>query len=209
MKSLDILFIDFFDSFSYNLAQVIMELGHKLTLKCFNESVITPQYLDSFDLVVLGPGPGHVSDYKEFIDIVALSKQKQSFLGICLGHQMLGHLSNYDLLPLKKPLHGISLELKETYEYLKIGSEAKGMFYNSWTLGRMDDSIGFSIEEQGQISLIDIPFGLGIQFHPESVGSSFPNCVLDSALKTVYNKKNEGAIANNWDIRPANHSASQ
>lgn len=186
------------------------DLNHKVEMKSYLD-VLSLSRIDliGYDLIVLGPGPGHITDYHELIELIKSIKDQQTFLGICLGHQILGVLAHYDLIQMDEPLHGISLPLKDTARALNIEFSMTGMFYNSWGLVPNCESLGTSVFENSLTTMIDIPFGLGLQFHPESVGSSYRSQILDSALRCVYNKKNEGPIKDNWHIRPENHSASQ
>jgi len=213
MDQLNILVVDFFDSFTHNLVQTLSEMNHHVLFKSYCQILDKKEDLLAADLVVLGPGPGHVEDYSEFIELIDEIKTKQVFLGVCLGHQILGHLNGYSIQRLAQPIHGCSLNILNSFKYLSgensISHEVKAMFYNSWSLKLAHTACGQSIVDNGQISLIDFDYGLGMQFHPESVGTSCPKLILDCALKRVYNKKNEDSTSNYWSLRSENYSASQ
>jgi len=206
----NILFVDFFDSFSHNIVQYIHELGHSIVVKDYLEVLHDSRILFSFDLVILGPGPGHVSDYTFFCDMLKEVGHKHLFLGICLGHQILGAINGYKLKRLDSPIHGVSEFIPLTYAFLGVeGLITQGMFYNSWSLEENNDLVGKFIYENSQVVLIDLPNALGLQFHPESVGTSCPHDVLDSALRLVYNKSNEDANEDYWSLRSKNNSTTQ
>lgn len=213
MNQLNILVIDFFDSFTYNLVQALSEMNHDVLLKSYCQIIDKREDLLKADIVVLGPGPGHVQDYSEFVELIEEIKTKQVFLGVCLGHQILGHLNGYSIERLPRPIHGLSLNILNSFKYLSgkssIPHDVKAMYYNSWSLKLAPTACGHSVVDNNQISLIDFDYGLGIQFHPESVGTSCPKLILDAALKRVYNKKNEDSTSNYWSLRPENYSASQ
>lgn len=210
-KKLEILFIDFFDSFSYNIVQLIEKLDHHVEIYSYLEILKNKNNIFSYDLVVLGPGPGHLNDYAEFCAFIRDSIKAQVFLGICLGHQLLGSIFGVGLKRLSRPIHGKSLKVDKAFSYLGVDCcEAKAMFYNSWTLEeKLLGPQNYCVSEQGMVTLIDLPNALGLQFHPESIGTSCPDVVLDNALKIVYNKKNEDSTTNHWSVRPENYSASQ
>ncbi len=209
-RSLNILFIDFYDSFSYNIVQLVSELGHRVSILSYEEVLIQKEALSLHELIILGPGPGHLSDYSEFIQFLEDSFNEHYFLGICLGHQMLGSINGHNLKKLETPVHGQSLRVAESYHFLGIdSSRAMAMFYNSWSLERGLSAKGQCIVEHRMITLIDLPNALGLQFHPESVGTSCPKRVLDSALSLVYNKKNEDSTTNHWSLRSEDYSTSQ
>lgn len=208
LNSLQILFIDFFDSFSHNIIQIIGDLGHRVDVMSYLRATQNPDVLLHHDLVVLGPGPGHVDDYLEFCDLLKKVNSTQSFLGICLGHQILGVINGHGLVRLKYPVHGVSSSIPSTYAYMDINStQNKAMFYNSWSLRSQSGSVGYLHYENDQVTLIDLPNALGLQFHPESVGTSCPYEILDTALKLVYNKGNEDTNENYWSLRSKNNSA--
>ncbi len=198
---LNILFVDFYDSFSYNIIQLVLNLGHGVDILTYDELLKKRDFIYAYDLVILGPGPGHLSDYSEFCLFVKEASSKQRFLGICLGHQILGFTKGYDLKRIDEPVHGRSLDLPQTFDFLGLDDRcSKAMFYNSWSLAQTACAEGACIIENEQIVLIDLPNGLGLQFHPESVGTSCPKDVLDNALMFVYNKKNEDSTAHHWSL---------
>lgn len=210
MKRLTILFVDFFDSFSHNIVQYIFELGHDVVVKDYLELIVDPGIFLEFDLVILGPGPGNITDYTRFCNVLKSIGHKQLFLGICLGHQILGVINGYKLKRLDSPIHGVSIPIPLTYSFLGIDcGVTRAMFYNSWSLVSTDTSLGHLVYENSSITLIDLPNALGLQFHPESVGTSCPYKILDNALRLVYNKNNEDSNEDHWSLRSKNNSTTQ
>lgn len=216
MKALHLLFIDFNDSFSFNIIQCLKNLGHRVDI--LNHDRVDDYDLSlfsSYDIVVLGPGPGHIDDYPIFKKLLSylLFKEEVLFLGICLGHQFLGDQFGLQLQRLDSPLHGRSLSIDKSCDYLGIKKhDIKAMFYNSWTLKDISPSENhFNIRviwENEMVTIVETPLSLGLQFHPESVGTSCPILILDYALSIVYNKSDERPNESNWALRPANYSTS-
>ncbi|MCR8745000.1 anthranilate synthase component II [Romboutsia lituseburensis] len=101
-----ILMIDNYDSFVYNLVQYIGELGEEVVVKRNNE--ITLEEIESFDpeIIVLSPGPCSPNEAGICIDIVNKFKGKKPILGICLGHQTIGHVFGGKVVKATKPVHG-------------------------------------------------------------------------------------------------------
>ena len=87
-----ILMIDNYDSFVYNLVQYIGELGEEIVVKRNNE--ITVEEIETLDpeIIVLSPGPCSPTEAGICIDVVNYFKGKKPILGICLGHQTIGHV---------------------------------------------------------------------------------------------------------------------
>lgn len=101
-----ILMIDNYDSFVYNLVQYIGELGEKVVVKRNDE--ITVKDIENLDpeIIVLSPGPCSPKEAGVCIDVVDYFKGKKPILGICLGHQTIGHVFGANVIKAIKPVHG-------------------------------------------------------------------------------------------------------
>ena len=196
------LLLDFRDSFTHNLLGLLECLNYKVVLEDYSN--IKTIDLLSFDLLILGPGPGHISDYSEVLDSIPAVMGKTPILGICLGHQILGHLAGFGLSRLDEPLHGRSIKLSKLSKILGLG-DFKGQFYNSWSL---DHSEVFrtdcrAIRDRNMVVAIAGPKFVGLQFHPESVGTTCPKLVLENSINLMYDEVYDRT--NGWCIRPTNH----
>ncbi|MCY4644206.1 MAG: aminodeoxychorismate/anthranilate synthase component II [Bacteriovoracales bacterium] len=186
------LLIDFEDSFTHNVAHYLYAYGISY------RSVHWRDYEEnhSWDLVILGPGPGSALDYREFLEKIAPSLEGHShesspfYFGICLGHQLLGLWADLELYR-SRPLHGQRVESSiprwNCFPKKAWGKRVFVQRYNSWSLrGRPSDS-EMSLSEDAMF-LRGRHF-LSYQFHPESIGTSCPRLFFESVFKLAYNKK--------------------
>lgn len=169
------LFIDFDDSFSWNVIQELETVG-------FEVSVVHWMDLETIDtdLLVAGPGPGHPDDYQRIFSLINdWLELKKPFFGLCLGHQIFWRLKGENVYRSKEPLHGqrVSLNLSpEWQEWLKLPGTVKVQRYNS--LSVMDEVSSRNPEvdnviKDGEVMISRGEKVLTYQFHPESVGTSF------------------------------------
>ena len=172
--------VDFEDSFSYNLLQLLESIGDTKIIS-FKDSASLLNLIKDRDVLVLGPGPGHVDEYIHIVSpLIDLVKSKLIFImGVCLGHQLiLSHLYKCQILNCRQPMHGQSVSLvpsKELNGMLKIDYSSRVQRYNSWFVCTNNLAKNFCImDEYNELALFsDCKNILTMQFHPESVGTSF------------------------------------
>lgn len=178
-----ILFIDFEDSFSYNVVSYLQKSHFQVDLKSWKE-IHHEMILSTFDLLFLGPGPGHPDEYESIFPFIShwLEMQKP-FGGVCLGHQIFWRIQGVPISPSKKPVHGQSIPLYlDSFWKEKIGIE-KCVYvqrYNSLCVQTTDYLKKLSslklknfIQDEEVIMTLG-PKILTYQFHPESIGTSCP-----------------------------------
>lgn len=183
-----IVIIDNYDSFTYNLAHLVRELGAEVTV-LRNDQFELPQ-LEEYDKIILSPGPGIPSEAGLLLDVIRTYAGKKPMLGVCLGHQAIGEVFGAKLENLKEVYHGVATEGTVRYEEPGARSQEPGELvdkifaglpqriimgrYHSWVVSRngFPDCLEVTAEsDEGQIMALrhreyDIR---GIQFHPESV----------------------------------------
>lgn len=176
--------IDFEDSFTYNIAAEFVEVGVQcqvLNYKTLHDKIFF-KHLKTKDALILGPGPGHPSHYQ--LDVILqdeLIKKKRRVAGICLGHQLLSIALDCKVTLSGTPMHGQKMELKlDSYwqDLLKLKQSATWVQrYNS--LAVFENPVrklkGIkTIKYSEEIMALHGSHTLSFQFHPESVGTSFP-----------------------------------
>ena len=157
-----------------------------------------------YDLIILGPGPGHINDYPYAKDFVRENINNVKFLGICLGHQLLCDFIGFNCERLATPLHGASIEIPNVSKYLEI-APARAQFYNSWVM-RGSAAIGFeyqAVYEKGFIAALFAKNIGGVQFHPESVGTNCPKLIFEKMLYSMYNRSYD--LKNGRSLRLTNY----
>lgn len=179
--------IDFDDSFTYNLVGLFDELGYEVNCvhwKIFASKPDVHYFKES--LIVLGPGPGHPNEYSGLFEhISSFTNKNNKVLGICLGHQILMQLLGGDLVPLEKPLHGTALSLPELQEFLDL-PDLKAQFYNSWQVPQASVAKNVeSVDRDGMVIYFRYKNFSGVQFHPESVGTTCPQVLTLKVLERL------------------------
>ena len=100
------LIIDNYDSFVYNIAQRLGELGINSDVirndKITSKEIIKKKY----DRIVISPGPGNPNQAGNCIKIVRSLYKKIPILGVCLGHQIIGQVFGSKIIGAKKLMHG-------------------------------------------------------------------------------------------------------
>jgi len=177
------LFIDFEDSFSFNIIQEVQKLGISPVHTLWNN--LPP--LENFDLVILGPGPGHPNDYEKIFPAIQnyLNTGGRIF-GICLGHQIIGCIHGYEIKRCKNPVHGQSIKLQldaEVANFLGLAESIEVQRYNSLAVVEKpeDEGMRFTVDDE---VLIFIREGIiTYQFHPESMGTKCRQSYFRPILK--------------------------
>ncbi|OLC25588.1 MAG: aminodeoxychorismate/anthranilate synthase component II [Thaumarchaeota archaeon 13_1_40CM_4_48_7] len=175
-----ILVIDNYDSFVYNIAQILGELGAEPIVVRNDKITVEQVRAMNPDGIVISPGPGHPADRKYFgvcTDIIREIGQKTPILGVCLGHQGIVHAFGGKVINAKKVRHGKTSPIQYSSDRLfeNVANPFKATRYHS--LVAEQDTIPNCLEvtaralDDGEIMGIkhkEYPIE-GVQFHPESV----------------------------------------
>lgn len=167
--------IDNYDSFTYNLAHLVKELGAGVSV-VRNDQFQLPE-LKPFDKIILSPGPGIPAEAGLLMDVIDAYAPVKPILGVCLGHQAIGEYFGGKLTNLSQVFHGIASTISITapdYIYKELPAQVLVGRYHSWVVdneGLPDCLEVTSVSEEGQImSLRHKQYDVrGIQYHPESV----------------------------------------
>ena len=101
-----ILIIDNYDSFSYNLYQMIGETG--TDLKVIRNDEMTVEEIRQLmpECIILSPGPGRPEDAGVLIDVIKTMGKRTPILGVCLGHQAICAAYGSKITYAKEQMHG-------------------------------------------------------------------------------------------------------
>jgi len=203
LVSCGVLLIDNLDSFTLNIAHAIAGIGHNVTILNGRgekaDIMSDPSNLyDMLDVlkpshIIIGPGPGTPKDSNLSMAIASHALAGQidvSILGICLGHQALGLADNNNII--KSPngaIHGTKVLCHHDGLRLFTGLESPHSFtrYNSLTVDKKSLNGTLKIcatDENNEIMALyhpNLPI-FGIQFHPESIGSTNGLKLLENFL---------------------------
>lgn len=180
--------IDNYDSFTYNLAHLVKELGAEVDVLRNDQFELAD--LDKYDKIILSPGPGIPSEAGLLLEVIRTYAGKKSILGVCLGHQAIGVAFGAQLKNLSEVFHGVQTPVGQfSSDYIFDGLEdiIQVGRYHSWVV----DKIGLpsclavtAISNEGYIMALkhkeyDIH---GIQFHPESVLTTCGKQIMQNFL---------------------------
>jgi anthranilate synthase component II len=193
---LRILVIDNYDSFVYNIAQILGKLDAQAIVQR-NDKLSSASVSEmNPDGIIISPGPGHPADRRYFgncTDIIVNLGPKTPILGICLGHEGIVNAFGGKIINAKKVRHGKTspIEYKSSELFEDITNPFKATRYNSLvadpkniphclevTARALDDSEVMGVRhKQYQIE--------GVQFHPESVLTAFGPKILQNFINML------------------------
>ena len=172
-----ILVVDCYDSFTWNLLQLLEECGATGfdVIKC---DQINSEAVAAYDKILLSPGPGLSSEIVILKEIIQKYSADKSILGICLGHQAIVEAFGGKLVNMPVPMHGqktlINLTDKNHYLFKNIPERIEAGLYHSWMVAKefLPGCLDIIAEsDDGMIMAVahehyDV---CGLQFHPESI----------------------------------------
>lgn len=167
--------IDNYDSFTYNLAHLVKELGTDVTVLRNNQFALAD--LAAFDNIILSPGPGIPSEAGLLCDVIRAYASQKPILGVCLGHQAIGEVFGAQLENLSEVFHGVATEGTQLGNDILFNGLPRRITmgrYHSWVVSREGFPACLEVtaeSDEGQImALRHREYNVrGIQFHPESV----------------------------------------
>ncbi len=171
---MNILVIDNYDSFTFNLVHYLEEMDCTVTVKRNDQFAMDE--VAQYDKVVLSPGPGIPEEAGLLKDVIERYAQTIPMLGVCLGHQAIAEVFGGTLSNLATVFHGVSSSMK-VIEGDPIFDGLPKTFdvgrYHSWVVNKPLPK-GFILlaeEENGQVMAFkhDTYPIYGVQFHPESI----------------------------------------
>ena len=185
-----ILVFDNYDSFTYNLVQMIEQIVGK-TVFVFKNDEITLEEIEKFDKIVLSPGPGIPSEAGILLDVIKNFSDKKPILGVCLGQQAIAEAFGGSLINLSEIYHGVATEATQTNDHkifnnlpetLEVGR------YHSWAVNPDDFPTELeitSVDKNGMImSLKHKTYDVhAVQYHPESILTPDGKQILENFLK--------------------------
>lgn len=188
---MNIVIVDNYDSFTYNLRHLVEELGANVEVVRNDQFEIN--YLAKFDKIILSPGPGIPSEAGLLLSVIKTYADKKPILGVCLGHQAIGEVFGSKLHNLSDVFHGVQTPIDiiaDDYIFSNLPKEINVGRYHSWVIDTNDFSTDLQItavSKEGQIMAVrhkeyDVH---GIQFHPESVLTPEGKQIINNFL---YNK---------------------
>lgn len=175
---MNILLIDNYDSFTYNLSQYLEEEGgDDVEVTVWRNDQFGLDDVERFDKIVLSPGPGVPDEAGLLKAVIRRYAPTKSILGVCLGEQAIGEVFGAEIYNLNTVFHGIQSSVRivaSDYIFDNLSDSIKVGRYHSWVVGKEDFPAELevtAVSDEGQVMALkhrryDVH---GIQFHPESI----------------------------------------
>lgn len=175
-----VLIIDNFDSFVYNLAQYVGQLGGAPIVRRNNEVGIEEVKRLKPNRIIISPGPGRPDDRKYFgvcLDVIRKISPQTPTLGVCLGHQGIAYAYGGSIVHANRLMHGKTSLIQHEPDGLFEGVEnpLRATRYHSLVCGRKGfpkclEETATSLDDKEIMGLKHREFPIyGVQFHPESI----------------------------------------
>ncbi len=171
-----ILFIDNYDSFTYNLVDYFGQYQPDLLVKRNDKISLDEIASLNPDGIVLSPGPGNPDDAGICNDVIRIFHETTHIFGVCLGHQCIGAVFGAKIIRAPEPVHGKTAQIyhqkKDVFQQLPVPFEATR--YHSLIIEKEFFPEELEITAETEDSLImgirhkKYPVS-GVQFHPESI----------------------------------------
>jgi anthranilate synthase component 2 len=175
--STKVLVFDNYDSFTYNLVQII-ERVLDIKVDVVKNDEITLEEVDKYDKIVLSPGPGIPEEAGILLELIKKYAPTKSILGVCLGQQAIAEAFGGSLINLSEIFHGVATSAdfvkNDTKIFKNLSSGMEVGRYHSWVVNREDFPEELEItavDKDGMIMALQhkIYDVHGVQFHPESI----------------------------------------
>jgi anthranilate synthase component 2 len=195
MQAINLVMIDNYDSFTYNLVQYFGELGAEVTVVRNDQVGIEDIRALSPDKIVISPGPCSPKEAGVSVAAIKAFAGHIPILGVCLGHQSIGYAFGGDIIHAKAIMHG---KTSPVYHHnIGVFSGLNNPFtatrYHSLVISQatLPDCLEITAWTQDEAGSIDEIMGVrhktldieGVQFHPESILTEHGHQLLDNFLK--------------------------
>ncbi|GAA5103191.1 aminodeoxychorismate/anthranilate synthase component II [Wohlfahrtiimonas larvae] len=185
----NIIFMDNFDSFTYNIVDDLRTMGHNVEI--YRNNLSTEFFLEKLaqtenPLLFLSPGPCYPKDAGSMLDVIKASIGKYPMIGVCLGHQAIIETYGGRIIPADDYIHG---------ETSNIQHDGQAMFKglpNPMSVARYHSLVGVNIPKALTINASvnnmamavrdDQNYVMGFQFHPESILTTDGYCLLSQSI---------------------------
>lgn len=183
-----VLLIDNYDSFTYNLAQYLGELGAELVVRRNDEITLEEARALNPSHIVISPGPGDPNDGGVSLDIIREFAGQKPVLGVCLGHQCIGAAFGGVVSRAPRLMHGKTSAIYHDRRGLFNGipSPFQATRYHSLIVEEpLPEPLKvLAFTSEGEVMALrheEYPV-FGVQFHPESILTEYGKEILSNFL---------------------------
>ena len=212
-----ILLIDNYDSFVYNLARYVRELGADALVR--RNDAVTVGEVEALapSHIILSPGPRTPAEAGVSTDVVRALGSRIPVLGVCLGHQCIGVAYGASLARAARPMHGKTSSVTHDRSGVFVGlpSPFVATRYHSLVIAR--DSVppclrvvASAADDDAIMAVMHrIEPVVGVQFHPESVATEHGHALVDAFLHGLDRRRTRQPVDDRADTAPVRQSEAE
>ena len=183
-----LLMIDNYDSFTYNLVQLVKE-NTPYEVDVYRNDEIALSDVESYDKIIISPGPGLPKEAGVLCELIERYQSTKPIFGVCLGMQAIAEVTGATLINIDEPLHGVATPIQHANTNLFTGIPEKFTVgrYHSWAVETNSLPKGLNVsatDEHGVIMAIEHEtYNVsGVQFHPESILTEYGKEIIINFL---------------------------
>ena len=179
-----IFLLDNYDSFTYNIYQMLRVLGQQVVVRRNDQISVAEIEAMQPSAVFLSPGPGQPEQAGIMQELIAALVREVPFFGVCLGMQGLGLYFGAKVIPAQQLMHGKICALSHNRQgiFTGLADGFQVMRYHSLALGDIPETeleiTAWSVDDECMaISHRELPVA-AVQFHPESFACAFGSDII-------------------------------
>jgi len=190
---MNILILDNYDSFTYNLVHMVEEITGKLP-DVYRNDEIEVEEIQRYDVIILSPGPGIPDEAGILKEVIASYAGIKPIFGVCLGLQAITEVFGGNIVNMGEVFHGVATEMtvlkKDAVLFKNISVKFDAARYHSWIASKENFPSELeitAIDEDGEIQAIEHKvFNISaVQFHPESILTEVGEQLVRNFLENV------------------------
>jgi anthranilate synthase component II len=189
---LELVMVDNYDSFTFNLVQYFEEFGAKVRTVRNDQVKASELFKDNIHGLIISPGPGDPKDAGISVELVKLCTQRHlPMLGVCLGHQAIGFALGGKIIK-NTPCHGKAFDMAHNSQDLFKGlpSPLKATRYHSLVVERSSLPSCLRVTcELADGTIMGLKHNSapihGVQFHPESILTETGKAMIKNFLEII------------------------
>lgn len=174
---MNILILDNYDSFTYNLVHMVEDITGNYPA-VFRNDEISIEAVGTYDIIMLSPGPGIPDEAGILKEVIKTYAGKIPIFGVCLGLQAITEVFGGKLVNMNDVYHGVATEMRvidpSSIIFKDVSETFSAARYHSWIASKENFPEVLkvtAIDEDGEIQAIEHKeFNISaVQFHPESI----------------------------------------
>ncbi|MGC8661291.1 MAG: anthranilate synthase component II [Nitrososphaeria archaeon] len=185
--------IDNYDSFVYNIAQLVEENGSRPIVIRNDEISVSGIDRVRPDRIIISPGPGTPENHDDVgisVDIVRELGPRYPIMGVCLGHQIIGYAFGAKIRQASNIMHGKISKIHITKKgeiFSSVPDEFRAARYHSLVVSEVREPLeitAISMEDGEVMAIRHREHKIyGVQFHPESIGTAYGKTVIANFMR--------------------------